>query len=72
MTRLEALRALESCLERAEGLVDQAGLAWTSQEDCLRRLGNVKDSIRDEIYTELQGVKSDWQVGYGEISFNKD
>ena len=72
VTRLETLRAIEDCLTMVENLVEKAGLAWTSQEDCLRRLGNVKDSIRDEIYTELQGVKSDWQVGYGEISFNKD
>lgn len=71
VTRLETLRAIEDCLNMVERLVEKAGLAWTSQEDCLDQLGNVKCSILDEIHTELQSNQRDWQVGYGEITLTE-
>jgi len=71
VTRLETLRAIEDCLSMVERLVEKAGLAWTSQEDCLDQLGNVKCSILDEIHTELQSKVNDWQVGYGEITLTE-
>ena len=71
VTRLETLRAIEDCLSMVERLVEKAGLAWTSQEDCLDQLGNVKCSILDEIHTELQSKVNDWQVSYGEITLTE-
>ena len=72
VTRLETLRAIEDCLSMLERLVEKAGLAWTSQEDCLDQLSNVKCSIMDEIHSELQGAHRDWQVGYGEITLTEE
>jgi len=72
VTRLETLRAIEDCLSLVERLVEKAGMAWTSQEDCLDHLSNVKCSILDEIHTELQGISRDWQVGYGEITLTEE
>lgn len=72
VTRLETLRAIEDCLSMIERLVEKAGLAWTSQEDCLDQLSSVKCSILDEIHSEIQGRAHDWQVGYGEIILTEE
>jgi len=72
VTRLETLRAIEDCLNMVERLVEKAGMAWTSQEDCLDQLGNVKSSILDEIHTELQGKAYDWRIGYGKVILSED